>query len=263
MLPPVPFPEHGKTALVVAHPGHELRVHGLVSRLRPLVFILTDGSGRTGRSRLPASLELLAQAGARPGEIFGLFSDHELYEALLARDASPFIEIVERLRDSFVHSGLERVLGDACEGYNPAHDVCRLLIDAAVTQARAAGATIGSFAFSLVGPPDGGALHASSVERIPLSPEEFASKLQAANRYEGLDDEVRRALAVDGAEAFRTEWIWEVDPATSGKPFSGALPYETFGEERVKSRFYREVIRYDTHIRPLAEALAAMSRSTA
>src|SRR5207302_1404403 len=31
------------SALLVAHPGHELRVHGWLERERPLVFVLTDG----------------------------------------------------------------------------------------------------------------------------------------------------------------------------------------------------------------------------
>ena len=34
-----------RAVLVVAHPGHELRVHGWLELARPTVCILTDGSG--------------------------------------------------------------------------------------------------------------------------------------------------------------------------------------------------------------------------
>ena len=34
----------GRTALFVAHPGHELRIYGWLERARPQVHVLTDGS---------------------------------------------------------------------------------------------------------------------------------------------------------------------------------------------------------------------------
>ena len=264
MAPSLPPPFRGRTALVVAHPGHELRVHGLVARSRPLVFILTDGSGRTGRSRLDSSRQLIARAGARPGDIFGRFSDREFYEALLSRDPAPFVEIAERMAHSFVHGRIVRVVGDALDGYNPGHDVCRLLIDAAVTRARVLGGVlIESFSFSLLGPPDRGAPHDPRALGLPLTPEEFTSKLEAARACEGLDDEVDHALSENGAEAFRTEWLWTVTPfAELQRPAAETPPYERFGEERMKNGFYQEVIRYETHIRPLAAALFAMSTAS-
>lgn len=256
-----PLPDEGKTALVVAHPGHELRVHALLCRLQPIVFILTDGSGRTGRSRLPASRNVIAQAGARAGDIFGEFSDRELYAALLSKDVSFFVEVAGRLARSFVRNGILRVVGDASEGYNPAHDVCRLLIDAAVARARAdSKASIESWTFSLVGPPDGKSPENSCGLRLPLTPEEFGLKIEAARAYEGLDGEVESALSENGAEAFRTEWIWEAVASAEPKRHLVVTPrYERFGEARVENGFYQEVIRYDAHIRPVAEALLEMS----
>src|SRR4029077_12021317 len=62
-------------ALVVAHPGHELRVHGWLERHRPVVFVLTDGSGSTASSRLHSTQRILLRAEARQGSIFGRFSD--------------------------------------------------------------------------------------------------------------------------------------------------------------------------------------------
>ena len=39
-------------ALILGHPGHELRVYGWTRSIRPLTFVITDGSGASGISRL-------------------------------------------------------------------------------------------------------------------------------------------------------------------------------------------------------------------
>ena len=40
--------------LVIAHPGHELRLYGWIAQTKPLVCILTDGSGSDDQPRLAA-----------------------------------------------------------------------------------------------------------------------------------------------------------------------------------------------------------------
>jgi len=69
-------------ALVIAHPGHELRVHGWLEKARPLVFVLTDGSGRSGLPRLNSTRKVLLDAGAKTGPIFGRFTDAETYASI-------------------------------------------------------------------------------------------------------------------------------------------------------------------------------------
>lgn len=41
-----------RAGLMIAHPGHELLVHGWLEVAHPRVFVLTDGSGRCAQSRL-------------------------------------------------------------------------------------------------------------------------------------------------------------------------------------------------------------------
>src|SRR5262245_36394298 len=84
-------------ALVIAHPGHELRVHGWLEQVRPRVFILTDGSGSSGQPRLRSTRRILKQAGAVRGEVFGRFTDRDLYEALRHGDREPFTAVVTEL----------------------------------------------------------------------------------------------------------------------------------------------------------------------
>src|SRR5438874_2689284 len=123
-------------ALVIAHPGHELCVHGWLENARPRVFVLTDGSGRSGQSRLNSTSEILSAAGARCGSIFGRFSDLSIYTAILEGDFGVFEQLVIELADSFVRDEVEYVSGDATEGYNTIHDTCRIVINAAVELAR-------------------------------------------------------------------------------------------------------------------------------
>src|SRR5438046_692715 len=80
-----------RAALVVAHPGHELRVFGWLSQYKPRVYVITDGSGRSGVSRAPSTQALLQQVGAPSGEIFGVISDTGIYRAILASDFSFFL----------------------------------------------------------------------------------------------------------------------------------------------------------------------------
>jgi hypothetical protein len=121
-----------RTALIVAHPGHELRIHGWLERMHPLVFVLTDGSGGLGKSRLASTQGLLDKAGARSGPIFGRFTDRELYQALVEHRHVEFLDLALELARALLESGIDVIVGDAAEGYNSGHDVCRLLIDAAV-----------------------------------------------------------------------------------------------------------------------------------
>ncbi len=252
-----------RAALVIAHPGHELRVHGWLELARPLVFVLTDGSGRTGRSRLDATSGVLQRCGARPGSIYGRLTDRELYRALLDGRHGLFAGLAEELAAALRQEAAVLVAGDAVEGFNPGHDVTRLLLNAAVAGLRAGGAAIDNRDFPLDGPPASGAAAGADAAsgnggaiRIRLDPPALARKLAAARAYPGLEDEVARALAQCGPSAFETEWLREVryglelDALVTEPPF-----YETYGERQVAAGFFREVVRYRAHVAPLADHL--------
>src|SRR5262249_19280847 len=75
-----------RSALIIGHPGHELCVYGWSQLARPFVFILTDGSGRTGASRTGRSVRLLNRLGCTTVPGSGSFTDQEIYRALLDRN---------------------------------------------------------------------------------------------------------------------------------------------------------------------------------
>src|SRR5216684_7212977 len=74
-----------RSALIVAHPGHELRAHGWLELAKPTVFVLTDGSGRTARSRLGSTRDVLTAAGAKPAGIYRRFTDADVYGMIPSR----------------------------------------------------------------------------------------------------------------------------------------------------------------------------------
>ena len=109
----------GRAALVIAHPGHELLVHGWLELARPVIFILTDGSGRTNQSRLESTTKVLNQTGAKPGSIYGRFTDRAAYAAILDREFDLFIRLASELAEALIAKRIDYVAGDAAEGYTP------------------------------------------------------------------------------------------------------------------------------------------------
>src|SRR5262245_32314848 len=121
-----------RAALVVAHPSHELCMFGWLQRARPCVFVLTNGSGGSGKPQLPSTVKVLSAVGATRGSMFGRLPDPFLYAAILEGNTDLFVGLADELAESFVKESIDHVVGDASEGYSPAHDICRLLINAGV-----------------------------------------------------------------------------------------------------------------------------------
>jgi hypothetical protein len=236
-------------ALVICHPGHELRLFGWMTRARPIVHVLTDGSGSRKQPRLKSTERVLHSAGAEPGRLFGRFSDAQLYQRLLQRDVGFFIDLVEELTEVLLGQGSSLIVGDAAEGYNSGHDVCRLLVDAAVMQiSQRTRRCVTNRAVALTTPSS------STVgEKIELSVELWRRKLEAARHYAELADEIERAFAVFGQDAFAVETLLPVCCPLSVP--GGSPHYEEYGRRQVEAGHYPAVIRYADHIAPLAAKL--------
>ncbi len=224
--------------------------------MRPVVFVMTDGSGRFGRSRLESTTRILKQVGASKGSFYGRLTDVAAYEAIINRDVESFIGLARELACHLIEKQVDYVAGDELEGYSPAHDICRLVIGAAVEMAsRSGNRRVATFDFPLTGAPD---KFVESVDaetiRLQLDDEAFARKMAAARSCAELESEIREAISQNRMEAFRVECLhlvnnhWPI--ATSGKPY-----YETYGEKQVAAGLYRDVIRYREHFVPLADAL--------
>ncbi len=232
----------GTAVLVVGHPGHELRLHRWLELRRPRVHVLTDGSGPDRPGRLEQTTAVLAGAGATPGAIYGRFTDRAVYAALLAGDARAFCALVDELADD-LHNA-DCVVADAAEGYNPTHDLCRMIVDAAV---RRLGRRVPSYEFSLA--PD--AAPRSPAVALELDDDAFDRKLAAARGYRGLEAEVAE-IAQRGLDVLACEVLSVAAPAPE---FAEPPFYEAFGAARVAEGRYAETIRYRPHVARVAAAL--------
>lgn len=247
------------TALVVAHPGHELLVYHWIEKHHPIYCCLTDGSGGAAASRLHSTTQLLGTVGASIGPIYGRYPDTEVYRLLLDGRVDVFVAMAEELAATFANAGVNCVAGDAVEGFNPAHDVCRLIVNGAVQILRQrTGRDVRNYEFLLDGPPD--VNHPGSVV-VRLDEPALERKLAAAHRYTEMRGEVEAAIGRYGRQAFAIECL---RPATISSPtlrFEAELPYyERYGEKRVKDGRYSEIIRYRDHVRPVAVALESALR---
>jgi len=250
-----PISDSGNAAVVVAHPGHELVIHHYLERHRPLYFCLTDGSGGTGQSRIASTSRLLHGVGASRGPIYGRFSDKEVYRILLDGRLDVFVDLVNELAVNLIDADIECVAGDAMEGFNPAHDLCRALVDSAADIVRArTGRVLQNYEFAVHGDPV--ADPADALIRLELDERALERKIDAAMAYREVIGEVHDALDRFGRQAFAVECLRSSSASAMLEQFEITPPaYESIGESRVSEGRYREVVRYREHVLPVISAL--------
>jgi hypothetical protein len=244
-----------RSLLLAAHPGHELLLYGWMLKAQPFVCVLTDGSGHSAPSRLHLTRELLAKAECPEGPIFGRFTDRAVYSAFLTSKTDAIAALVDELAGFLVRQRIDLVVTDAMEGFNPVHDLCRLIGGAACARA----GSVARFEYPVYDMPQSYAgLPDATV--FELDDDTHRRKLAAARTMAPAIADVADMLGRFGEEAFRWESLRRVDQWT-GKPWpEGELPlYERIGEERVAAGRYDHVIRYGQHFSPLIQALQAES----
>lgn len=249
------LPSFARSALVIGHPGHELRVYGWLASALPQVFVLTDGSGTSGIGRLTSTLEVLSRVGAPTVQTFPVFSDAGIYQAVLNSDITSFTTIVDELADRFVRDEIELVASDANEGFNPTHDLCREITYATVEKVRKlTGRIVPHYEFCLTEWEQRSQLtHDDRCIHTSLSDIMLAQKIDASRTYKELRGEVEEALAFGSSEYFRVECLKRVvdwAATDSCKP-----QYEIWGEQRVAEGKYKFVLRFREHILPIFLAL--------
>ena len=258
-------------------------MHYWLETNRPEVWVLTDGSGHSGRTRIDSTTRVLQANGAVPGPIYAHMSDVELYESVLNFEHRPFIEVVDRLAAALMRENVSCVAGDAEEGYNPAHDICRLIVNAAVNLVKKRDRHIPNYDFTLAGAPANGSDELrDGLIRLNLDDAAFTRKVSAALNYPELQAEVEAALngtphasfrndpilnersrssyGVSTANNFRVECLRPVN-LNGARLKKNVVPfYEEYGERQVSAGHYKRVLRYREHMLPLAEALDAHVR---
>jgi hypothetical protein len=231
--------------LIIAHPGHELRLFDWMERERPLVFILSDGSGGAQSSRLDYSVSAIRDAGATLIEGSGHRSDREWYAAILAGDIPAFTQTADAIAAAAtMHAPL--VVSDAADGYNPLHDLCQAIAGAVVARI-ARDSKAPKF---LVSPATASAMGTRSIA-WKLEDEAARRKRLAISANTPLAEEVARLLG-EAPDVLDTEQLLV---PTFDWPEDCTPKWEAFGRKRVKEGRFAAPITYRDHVLPIAKAL--------
>jgi hypothetical protein len=258
------MPISAKTALMVGHPGHELRVFHWLETQRPVVCCLTDGSGSTETPRTESALRLLAKTGASRGPIFCRVTDRQVYRYILDGQPEFFIALVDELARMWIAAEIDIVAGDAAEGFNPSHDLCRCIVDAAVDRVKfLSGRQLANYQFLLEGSPDScPADFRDSAIWVHLEEQTLARKMAAALDYPELKPEIELALRNFGTGAFSLECLYPADTQRMLELWEQEQPgYERWGRQRVAEGRYREVICFREHVLPIVDAIRKAARA--
>jgi hypothetical protein len=242
-------PTTPRSALIVAHPGHELLLHHWLERARPIVCSLTDGSGsqaedRSGRSRL-----IIERTGARIGPVFGARNDRDWYRAILEGDAELFQSTATRIADMCRAEGVTQIVADPVELFNPMHDLCSSIAQHVAMELRR-DAVVELLTYPIERPD---LMQRPLVSEHALDDEALQRKLDAAAEYCELSSEVERRRGVENLSIERLFAV-DIDHVWSRHPLEEPH-YEKVGRDRIARGSYGELITYTKHVRPLAVGL--------
>lgn len=247
-----------KTAFVLAHPGHELRLYDLLRAIGPDVHILTNGSRASAtRRRREASAALIASLGGELREVWTGLPDTALYSAIMEKRHDVFLDWTTLLAEDLIARGAELVVTDAWQYYNIAHDLTHLMARAAAAEASArVGREIPVLECQVV--PAGLAPTAPEVMRRcmkKLDAEAADAKKAAAYRYPDVAGEIADIETHEAHAAYALECLFEPAPISLLREVPAAKPaYESYGEARVATGLYKDVLRW-RHAESLIQVL--------
>lgn len=169
---------------------------------------------------------------------------------ILERNTALLVSLVAELAAQLEREQPAIIIGDAAEGYNPVHDLCRLIAGAAIAMA---GVPTKQYEYSVVNHPH--SFDAASI-LVELDAAEYAAKIERARGQAAALTDIEELLSRHGADAYRRETLRRIVDWTG---VDGDAPplYESYGEERVAARRYTRVIRRHEHMVPLRDALRA------
>jgi len=252
-----------KSLVIAAHSGHELLLWKWLRNERPDFVVLTNGAGSSGVPRLEPTLANLAGAGANwVPQVVQPVADAEIYRALLEGDTRLFAQWLDALTSHALAQGIDCIVADEAEDYNPSHDLCRLLANQVTAHCAARGHAVAAFGYPTVGHPSPPArLAAEQHLMVELDEGELQAKLDDMHGYARsfggqLERELDGFIAEFGAQAYGRECLFAAQPTRYERAEAAlAKPaFETFGEERVAAGVYRHVIR-GAHLQAVADRL--------
>jgi len=252
------LPTAQRWLFVFSHPNHEIAVFGLIQRLRPRLVYLTDGGPP---SRVAATKAGLQRVGLLDGAVFLNRTEASLYQALVDRNVPFWRALAEEVAPIIVETRPDGVAADAIEYYNPVHDLCLPVVQAAL---RISGSAAPLYEVPLIRQrnEDGGfSLQSALVEdgeQILLTDAEWDMKWSTWTEVHGgqlysLGDLINR----QGRPGLEREAIHRARSPMRQPGPTECLRYEVRGKLLAERGEVAEVITHDGHVQPVIRALLA------
>lgn len=212
----------GNYALSIAHPGHELRLHAFLEQAKPWVFILTDGSYRTGQDMMMDSIKVIDRAVKQdkklkvnalnihddswkrilmitqknmPAEKQHI-TDSMIYMELINQHTDFFKYYINHIINGLVKRKIKYVITDANEQKNAVHEINRIMTNIAVNFIKKhISAEIIQYDYAVENP-----LNTNITEdciRISLDEQAAERKLNVILKYPFALQELKQNLSVD------------------------------------------------------------------
>lgn len=250
--------EFTPTMLFVAHPGHELRIHGWLRQAKPVLSVLTAGSRSTENpARIEATVATTSRDGLYLDALGGQILDKDFYRLIKVGNVVPFHSWVDQLARQLTHQRARRLVVDGYQLYSITHDVAHGMGRVAAAEAsKALGWEIEVLHYPVVPFEIGGAIDfGQPAFAVALSETEFQAKLAAIEAYPDIKAEFDEVVRIEGLDASRTETFFRPPPMSIlvQKPQSKPA-YEHFGELRVAKGLYQSVLRWH-HVEAILQPL--------
>jgi hypothetical protein len=247
-----------RTALLIAHPAHELLLHAWLYQARPIVHILTEGASFGRLPRINQSTKTFTDAGCKPGAIYGRLNDQDLYQSLLTGQRSQLIEIAVELANALVVDRIDQVVVDAAEGQILTHDVWRAIVDTSVAIASdRRNQCIECLEFPL---EHWNATDPQACWKSTLNIEQQSVKRRCVDDYRAVTHEIDLMSAELLDVKIQFEYLRPSECSTLWlRPKPTCFGYELHGLKQVAAGRYRECVRFIDHVLPLFEELESLS----
>lgn len=206
----------GIFALSIAHPGHELRLHGFLEAAKPFVFLLGNGgddkkvnalhnylggiyhhtSAIGGNENARDVTYTMEQKGKSKTKFI---SDEEIILEIQQQDISFFELYTKKMANMFLFNKVEHVAMDAAEGFYAAHDICHVMTKLAARLAeKVSGKKITLYEFNTYFPVEHGMDENCII--LELTPEQQEEKIKNIVQYHpSVWEELKQNLSIDVA----------------------------------------------------------------
>lgn len=252
-------------AMVLAHGNHELFAAGLIQQFQPDILYISRGRHPEDERTEQQARSVLKALEFGSKVTFLPVRETDIYGRLLARDAEWFATLRDHVAAWLYQVGADAVITDAFEWYNSIHDLCSLLVDAALeTSPLLSAQTVQRYdlplAFQTIVQYDESKFVGTGIPPhcYTLGAEEMRTKWDIIQKVIVDDQNVRDVVSTWTAKRYEQE-IYQSVPSIRdygvAPPRNQWVTYDDHGKANVARGRYPQAITFQEHYAPIAEAL--------